>query len=402
LAGFLRGDFERVVRPSDVLDQAERGLLKVTEEQYACLDGLEDNARCLFEGAAGTGKTLLAMEHARRRSAKGERVLFLCFNRLLGNWLASVFGKPEVQGRIFCAPFHRYLDGIIAKSSAAEEFRINQSGSQDASLFRKTYPFFALLALEELAQEPFDVLVVDEGQDLIRPEYLDVMNSILKGGLAGGQWAMFCDFHRQAIYADATAEEMKDEIKRRAPSHARFKLSINCRNTRPIGEETAILSGFDVPPFLSSNVGGPPVEYRFSGTDAGARESLDQVLKGLIQSGIKPNSIVILSPVSYERSCALDWRGPGGISVARLEADQYPKVQGNTIFFSTIQAFKGLENSVVVLTDIDRIDDDRARALLYVGMSRARQALFILMSKKAHEQYVAAVRQRIIKVGAAR
>ena len=56
-----------------------------------------------------------------------------------------------------------------------------------------------LLALEA-GQEQFDVIVMDEAQDLIRPPILDLLNAWLKGGLRDGRWAFFGDFHRQAIY----------------------------------------------------------------------------------------------------------------------------------------------------------------------------------------------------------
>ena len=55
------------------IERAEEKLLRLTEEQYDRLEELEDNPRCLFEGAAGTGKTLLAVEFARRRARAGDR-----------------------------------------------------------------------------------------------------------------------------------------------------------------------------------------------------------------------------------------------------------------------------------------------------------------------------------------
>jgi hypothetical protein len=44
------------------------------------------------------------------------------------------------------------------------------------------------------------MLVIDEAQDLLEDEYLDVLDLLVKGGLAGGRWAFFGDFERQAIY----------------------------------------------------------------------------------------------------------------------------------------------------------------------------------------------------------
>ena len=56
------------------------------------------------------------------------------------------------------------------------------------------------------------------------------------------------------------------------------------------------------------------------------------------------------------------------------------------IFFSTIHSFKGLESPVAILTDFDQIDHTAQKNLLYVGMTRARSALYILLSDKARRQ----------------
>ena len=74
IRNFLRPEFYRVAAMSVRIERAEEKLLSLSEEQYDRLDELEDNPRCLFEGAAGTGKTLLAVEYARRRARAGDRV----------------------------------------------------------------------------------------------------------------------------------------------------------------------------------------------------------------------------------------------------------------------------------------------------------------------------------------
>lgn len=60
-----------------------------------------------------------------------------------------------------------------------------------------------------------------------------------------------------------------------------------------------------------------------------------------------------------------------------------------TFRFATAQAFKGMESKVVVLCDVDRIDSDDDRSLLYVAMSRARSLLTVLL----HVRTKSAVRE---------
>ena len=46
----------------------------------------------------------------------------------------------------------------------------------------------------------FEYLIVDEAQDILSEKYLDILDLLTEGGLAGGHWAFFGDFERQALY----------------------------------------------------------------------------------------------------------------------------------------------------------------------------------------------------------
>ena len=220
----------------------EKKLLRLTEEQYARLDELEANPRCLFEGAAGTGKTLLALEYARRASGNGSKVALLCFNRLLGAWL-----QQQTKGTgVAAGTWHAIMRRLILESSSANDFQEEekkalQSGNARA-LFAETYPFYAELALEELGA-PYDVVVMDEAQDLCNQQILDVLNLAMPGGLAGGRWAIFGDFTRQALYGGT--EDPVAALSRYCDHFVRANLTLNCRNTRRIAEETTLVAGFD-------------------------------------------------------------------------------------------------------------------------------------------------------------
>ena len=57
-----------------------------------------------------------------------------------------------------------------------------------------------IVTYDELAEEissnrisPADVLVVDEGQDLLNFEFFDALNRSVKGGLEKGRWRWFMD-----------------------------------------------------------------------------------------------------------------------------------------------------------------------------------------------------------------
>jgi superfamily I DNA/RNA helicase len=284
---------------------------------------------------------------------------------------------------------------MIVSSSKKNEF-LGAHRAADDDFYRFAYPVYALSAIEEGVVRPFDVLIVDEGQDLISPDYLDVFDLLLQGGLNTGRWTMFCDFARQAIFSDRAAEEMLAELDRRVTRFVRFLLTVNCRNTQPIGEETALISGFEAPPVLLAHVQGPPVDYRFySGKDQ-ERDQLREIVSELLKQKLSPSVITILSPVSREKSC-ISAPMPG---IPPIEDVSDSNVPGGSkkLTFSTIQAFKGLENSVIILTDIVDLSSPASRSLLYVGMSRARQRLFLLVDQESREQYKSAIQRRIMRL----
>jgi hypothetical protein len=394
LLTIFRGDFELVASPRDLEGGTENKLYQLTKEQYEKLDVMEDNPRCLFDGGGGTGKTFLAREFSRRMAADNQSVLLLCFNRLLGKWLEEQNRAERLEEKVVTGNLHSFLDSLIKESSQGEEFR-ELRDQKPTDLFDRQYPFFGQLAMEEGVRDPFDVLVIDEGQDLIRPEFLDVFNVLVKGGLAGGRWTIFCDFQRQAIYARLGADEMLQLIQERAPQFARGRLHVNCRNTRPIGEETCLLSGFERPPFRLADVQGKAVDYRFVQDQGQARATVEAVVSVAISEGIEPREITLLSPVVRAHSCLAGLDRLADHPLIDLGDHVIGKRNRTYIGHTTIHAFKGLENTMIVLHDISRIADDASRSLLYVGMSRARERLAVIMMEQCRADYQEAVRQNI-------
>ena len=78
IAATLRPDFEVFQSPKERRADKEAELKRYTEEQFDAIDAMTANPRVVFEGPAGTGKTLLAIEAGRRGVAAGKRTLFVC------------------------------------------------------------------------------------------------------------------------------------------------------------------------------------------------------------------------------------------------------------------------------------------------------------------------------------
>ncbi len=110
LANLLRGDFDRRVSLKVLYNYAEEELVTLTENQYRCIDQLEDNPRCLIKVAAGTGKTLIAVEQVKKFAAAGQKVALFCYNNKLGQWLQHYFDfQSENLRPYYVGTLHGYI-----------------------------------------------------------------------------------------------------------------------------------------------------------------------------------------------------------------------------------------------------------------------------------------------------
>ena len=374
LASILRGDFDCAVSMSMQLKNANEALVALTKEQYRCLDQLDDNPRCLIRGPAGTGKTLLALEEVKKSVVRGEKVALFCFNSNLADWLAAYFlNLPETLRPCFVGTFHKYLTQVAKNGNLLPAFPRDPDKLQH--YYQEELPEAAALSLLESGAQ-FDKIVLDEAQDLIRDSYLEAMNACLKKGLSRGRWTMFGDFSMQAIYADGVSGQTMIEKLEDYTSFIRFKLTVNCRNTKPICREIETVTGFNAPNDLWTKVDGPPVQYITWSTMEGQCKKLKALLKQLEDSHIAPEQITILSPRKREDSVV-------SLLEERTISD-YKVPPGMTTSFCTIHGYKGLENVVIILTDIE---DYSSEKLMYVGLSRARSGLYVLESDTAKKEY---------------
>ena len=382
IATLLRGDFDKALAVSAQIRYSEEELINLTNEQYKCLDQIEDNKRCLITGGAGTGKTLIAIEEAKRSAVLNQKVAFVCFNKNLGSWLEQYFEEAPSEIRpAYVGTFHRFMIRTIKKNGM--KLRFPESEYEEEGFYEVDVPYYASKALKEL-QDKYDKIIVDEAQDLLTKEYLEVFDLMLHGGLTRGKWTMLGDFSGQAIYADGkTGDQLIDLLEQRT-AFIRFKLTINCRNTKTICDEIEMITDFRAPSEVWSKVDGIPVDYRVYSDNSDQKQQLEDLIGNLLNNHIPPKKISILSPVRRESSVVS--------MVEQYEIRDYKTYSNNRLSFCTIQAFKGLENSVVILTDIDSIEDKK---LMYVALSRARSGLYILESSSARKQYLALQARRI-------
>ena len=383
LATILRGDFDLAVSVSAQIRDAEDALISLTKEQYRCLDQLDDNPRCLIQGAAGTGKTLLAVEAAKKTTATGRKTALICFNSNLADWMNWYFTQmPEEVRPAFVGSFHSFLSRTV-KGNGSLPFPKQASELQE--YYEHSLPKAALKVLRSPGAEQFDCIIIDEAQDLITDLYLDIIDACLRKGISRGQWMMFGDFSMQAIYSKGLNAQAMVSLLEDRTSFIRFRLTMNCRNTKQICEEIQTITGFTPPSSVWTKTEGPPVFFITWDNKDDEFIKLSGLLKDLSNMGLHKSEITILSPVKRENSVLDMMQGS--------EIKDYSVRNQSSISFCTMQAFKGLENTVIILTDIENFDDEK---LMYVGLSRARSGLYILESEEAKNAYNTLLLRRVL------
>jgi hypothetical protein len=379
----------------------DENLKRCTDQQFAVIEQLSSNERILVSGLAGTGKTTLAVEAVRRAKAQkpGDFVALFCFNRLLGDALEEEQKAFGIE-RLRMGGFHQFLMKIARIPSGSVETK--QPGFWSRILPRK-----ALDVLRESGDMhgALDFLVLDEAQDLVAEPYLEVFDWLLKGGLAGGRWLAFGDFERQAIYqSDSKAEQtdllyigMSRSLHRLVPfchestkpyiRHrldalrqqnqpvdpdngnrlidalvnrwasgrcARFRLDINCRNTPEISECVTLLANLVPPAGYSRTLRAAThsdVEPQFYSSAEDQVDKASKILSGILSEGVfKEQDILLLSP--RDQGSLANRLATHPKWAARLKPFSHDQ---KCLRYTTIQAYKGLEAQVVLLTDIDNL-----------------------------------------------
>lgn len=323
---------------------AHRAETAFTKEQERILAETELNKRMVFYGAAGTGKTMIAVEKARRLAAAGKKTILTCFNK----HLASQF-PPDVDGLI-ARHFHGLLERLSEQTPA-------DKGSED--YFEHGLPEAAYQYFSGLPQaRKYDAIVVDEGQDF-RPHWFRCLLALVK---EEGEFYVFADSSQNIFQVDPGGLE--------ALPASRFRLTTNLRNTTSVCRRwIAPLSEAN---FRLGLKDSGEVHFHPWQSDSQQARLIEREAAALLAREIQPRRIMVLSPTRRDRSCLADIDSLAGCPIGEL-GDRRP----NAIRFSTIRAFKGLEADVVLLIGVRPDSPVCSRPDLYVGGSRARYILHI-------------------------
>ena len=333
---FLRPNFEFIQPLFSYVDDVNTSSVKLTEEQYHYVDMAMANQRVICSGGAGTGKTFLAAELCRRFINQEKTVLLACHSSWLRHYLATLIPSDKL---------------VITTISGL------------ASTMRRE------------GVDSFDVLIVDEGQDILNLKTLEILDGVLKGGWDSGQWYFFHDSNNQANILTELDSSALEWLKAKN-NPAIFKLNINCRNTKNILSK--------IQTSLECDVGKPalfegPEVTEFHGDRDYLSKELSKLLKELRQSELDKGSITILSSKMKRNSILSSLDSTEVNEIVELDDYKVKTYPFKEMSFAKIGDFKGLENDVIILLDLEhpsQASDNKSNSLHYVGMSRAKAKLY--------------------------
>lgn len=382
LAEIMRPNFEFFESPKSASERKQAELKHYTKEQFMILDAMELNARVAFVGPAGTGKTMLAIEAARRGGAAGRRVLLLCFNKLLGRWLEHE--TADLRPLVAARTLHKHMRSLGCRVP----------DSAQSSFWEDELPLLAMEKVISASEDEniYDELVIDEGQDILLANYLDFLDLSLRGGLTAGRWRFFGDFEKQMIYGEKGIS-LDDFLKEKGSNAPIFSLRVNCRNTPRVATLTELL-GRMVPGYKKvlrpDNRIEPELKYFANNKEQ--EQMLVETLGELYENGFTGNDIAVLSPKA-DNSCA------SKIGSCPWKDRLRPSTESDKGFVSycSIHAFKGLEAPAVIVTDISKVLEPAANALFYVAITRALHKLVILLHVSVKKEIVRILSSELIQ-----
>ena len=416
---------ERIVRRD--LETLGEQLLRLTTDQFNSLKRIQlpRNRRCVIDGAAGTGKTVLAMELARRLCENGETAAMLCSNPYLSSrfqrWTKTL---PKDNGGSVVAgtPATLPLEALSEHKELQQKLQKRLDDSPELAespkpgALHNEWGEFIEETIQDLGKggDSFDYLIVDEAQNLCDDVFLELMDALLKGGLKDGRWTMFGDFTYQDIVLPQLNidrnEDKKDGIEFLESKGLTFSedlLETNCRNTYEIAAAVAMFVDIESP--SRSGVHGPLVQIEYFESEEELVKLLERLVSSLREREILSRQIILLANdnddfgnakqiAGWKLQNIRDAEGDKPLDskkVLPVSGDSSPK----TLRYSDIYDFQGLESEVVILVMplTEKQSEvgggailpnyEHLRRVLYTGMSRAK-AMLIIVAHKTYEEHL--------------
>ena len=336
------------------IEAANARFLEMTNTQLELLQVIAANNDVLVRGPAGSGKTLMATTIAKNKVDEGKSVLLLTYNRALANNIRYGFGRVENPT---VATYHSLSRNIIYEHDEAWW----AANSKNEDFWELDIPL-KLLDLEKSKLPKFDVIIIDEAQDL-RDEWYETIESLVD---EEGCFYMFIDEDQDIFNTKSTIP-----ITRRL---FEFPLKENCRNTVEIIETLKNYINKDIQHPLSS-VQGEKVNIIEYTNDVDQMNKIKTEWMRLVEEeNIRPDQIVLMMNANKRESCLAKTTKFGKYKIQAV--DRSGRLGSRAVNYTSINTFKGLEADVVMIIDTDKPKETNMK-MLYTQASRAKSILYI-------------------------
>jgi hypothetical protein len=335
----------------------DRQMLQATKQQLSILGMLRLHSRVLLRGGAGTGKTILAVEKARRAASQGRPTLLLCYNELLGEYLKQ---SPAATAGAHVMTFHSLCHQLTG-------LRPNQRSSDDAAAMRRYFDEELPTATYEalIEKEPphrYQTVVIDEAQDFL-PTWYEIVGQLMEVDATGEPPEYFVALDEDQI-PPGRLHRLPDQL-------VPVQLDENLRNTRCIFNATTPLRGNGT--LSCQGPDGEPPRMICCPRPEDLARAVENELDHYIEQGrLKPAEIAVLVGRSLSNS---KLAAMGKVGKYQLS----PSPRGDSVQIESVWRFKGLERNVVILAEAEDIAANRQS--LYVGATRAKLRLSVIGTK---------------------
>ena len=347
------------IRPSlrAAIEEEIHKQIQLTNQQKSILRQLKRRKEAVIEGGAGTGKTVLALDHAQNLAEQGLKVLFLCYNQKLGNALKI---KSEHIDSLHSMSFHEFCSWRIRQVERSTGRRLTDESSSSypgEDLYDVLMPD-ALINSYEIVSINYDVILIDEGQDF-KPEFWFAID-MLREQKDNTKLYIFQDSN-QAIYTSSNDLPINSEP---------LFLFDNCRNTKYIHNSAyQYYQGTEVE---APDLAGEPTQFIVKSTlELQAKEVANKVSSLINTDNIEAEDIaVIVIGDFYQAESFLRTTKNNHLWAFKEFSPQ------SRVLVETAKRFKGLEANIILLWIIGQEAMDEK--LLYVSISRARFRLWVI------------------------
>ena len=338
LADALNG---RALPQRDLIGEAaerEDVIERLSAEQSVILAAARQLNRVEVRGGAGSGKTWLAVEQARRLSREGQRVALTCYSRGLAAWLERrVAALPRKERPAYVGTFHNL--GVEWGAPTGRE--------DDSNFWEVELPELMVgLGAQQPVGRLFDAVVVDEAQDFADLWWPAAL-AALKDEDAGGLY----------VFSDE-GQRVFSRFGGPPAGLVPLVLDQNLRNTRQIAASFSTLAPIRM---RLGDVDGPEIRF----VECSASEALDVAedqVDVLLEAGWRPEDVALLTTGSrHPEQKARQAAGPTQYWDTFWDQEQ--------VFYGHVLGFKGLERPAVILALNETEPAERSRERLYVGLS---------------------------------